>query len=193
MPVPDFIAPFSYMDAPTSFSQDFADMEFNFDSLDWDNLMNIPDNNMLTISNDLPDGIEAPVAPGQRVLGSDWNYTDGLPPQRIDLVEAKCIEMRRYLTSFTSGVDPQAIGQYITRERLVDCIQLFAKHYQSIQPIIHLPTFELTDTAPDLLLAMMLVGACYSKNIIPPSTVVQTAIHIVLTIESSPVCPKFSH
>ena len=190
MPIPDFIAPFSYMDAPANFSQDLGDMDFSFDSLDWDALINVPEDAILTISSDLPDSIETPVALDKRVTGGDWNYTEGLPLQRVDLVEAKCIEMRKYLTNFTRGVDPNAIGQYITRERLVNCVQLFAKHYQSIQPIIHLPTFELTDTPPDLLLAMMLVGACYSKNIIPSSTVVQAAIHVVLTIESSSVGPE---
>ena len=64
---------------------------------------------------------------------------------------------------------------------------VFAKCFQSIQPILHLPTFELTKTPPDLLTAMMLVGACYSSNVIPPTVVVQGAIHMLLVLESSSV------
>ena len=123
--------------------------------------------------------------------GAAWQPSPGLLLPQVDSVEGKCLEIREYLCSSQTGLDARSVSKYITRDRLVACVQSYGVHYQAVQPILHLPTFELGKTSPILLVAIMLVGACYSDDLMPPSTIVQCAIHVLLLIERSPVsfCP----
>jgi hypothetical protein len=185
----DFNTPFEHMTASLLSGYGSTSINDAFQHLDWDSLLTFaewPDNvapAAISAPTTSSDFTETSSAPKEFV----WNFTQGLHLQQVDSVEAKCAELRSYIGGFQTGVDHTLISKYITRDRLVDCVQLYAKCYQSIQPILHLPTFELTKTPPDLLVAMMLVGACYSSNVIPPTIVVQGAIHMLLVLECSPV------
>jgi hypothetical protein len=190
----DFNTPFEYMNATFLSGGGHGSTSMNdaFQDLDWDLLLTFPEGpdnvapatNATTTSSDFSHFTETSSVPKEPV----WNFTEGLHLQQIDSVEAKCVEIRSYIGGFKTGIDHTILFKYITRDRLVDCVQLYAKFFQSIQPILHLPTFELTKTPPDLLAAMMLVGACYSSsNVIPPTVVVQGAIHMLLVLEGSSV------
>ena len=161
-------------------------MELSLQDLDWDSILTFPDWNDSWNDNFnaavLPDPAEANL----RTPETAWQFSAGLQLQQVDSVESKCIEIRNLLASFQTGLDHTTISKYITRDRLVNCIQLYAKHFQSVEPIIHLPTFDLTTTSPFLLAAMMLVGACYSTTEIPAAIVVQCAIHLLIVLENSP-------
>lgn len=191
----DFSTPLEYMNASLLSGYGSTNLIEGFQDLDWDSLMTFPE---------LTDGVTPAVSAPMTSLGftetnmavaePSWNFSQGLHLQQIDSVEAKCAEIRTYIAgSQTSqtGVDHTVLARYVTRDRLVTCIQHYAKCFQSIQPILHLPTFELTKTPPDLLAAMMLVGACYASNVIPPTTVVQGAIHMLLLSENSAVRKSF--
>lgn len=162
-------------------------MDVSLEELEWDSLLTLPEwcdnlNHSVNLPV-LPDSTETNLTPEKRA----WQFTEGLQLQQIDSVEGKCVDIRDYLRSFQTGVHHDSISKYITRDRLINCIQLYGRYYQSVVPILHLPTFELTKTSPVLLMAMMLVGACYSNTDIPAATIVQCAIHVLLVIESSPV------
>lgn len=184
----DLNTPFEYMNA--TFLSGYGSTSINdaFQDLDWDSLLTFPDwpdnvaaaTNTRETSSDFTTTSSVPTEPA-------WNFTEGLHLQQLDSVEAKCVELRNHIGRFQTSIDHTILFKYITRDRLVDCVQLYAKCFQSIQPILHLPTFELTKTPPDLLIAMMLVGACYSGGLIPPTIVVQGAIHMLLVLECSSV------
>ena len=162
-------------------------MELSLQDLDWDSILTLPDwNDSWTDTFNaavLPDVAEA----NQPVTEAAWQFSAGLQLQQVDSVEGKCIEIRNLLASSQTGLDHSSMSKYITRDRLVNCIQLYARHFQSVEPIIHLPTFDLTKTAPVLLAAMMLVGACYSNSEIPAAIVVQCAIHLLIAMDNAPV------
>ncbi|KFY78179.1 hypothetical protein V499_02615 [Pseudogymnoascus sp. VKM F-103] len=182
----DFNTPFDHTNATPLSGYSSAGMNDAFLDLDWDSLLTNLDwpenmvsaNNAATASSDFTEISSVPKE-------AAWNFTEGLQLRQIDSVEAKCVEIQNYIGAFQTGIDHTILSKYITRDRLVDCVQLYGKCFQSIHPILHLPTFELTKTPPDLLAAMMLVGACYSSNIIPPAIVVQGAIHMLLVLECS--------
>lgn len=163
-------------------------MDLSLGDLDWDTVFP---------SSDWTDNFSYPLAvtagsdimePNQPLQNTDRRYVDGLQIQQIDSVEGKCVEIRSLLQGFHTGIHLDSMLEYITRDRLVECIHLYSKYYQSAQPILHLPTFELNKTSPSLLLAMMLVGACYSSSGIPARIIVQCAIHALHVIEGSTVC-----
>lgn len=184
----DFSTPIDYTSSAFLSGPGSASMNDAFFDLDWDSLLTnlewpesvVSANNAATTSSDFTDASSVP-------RESAWNFTEGLQLRQIDSVEAKCLEIQSYIGAFQTGIDHTILSKYLTRNRLVDCVQLYAKCFQSIHPILHLPTFELTKTPPDLLVAMVLVGACYSSNIIPPTIVVQGAIHMLLVLECSTV------
>lgn len=162
-----------------------------FQDIDWDSLLVFPNWTTTTTTEELVSQTPLPLAPVElnAISEQEQPSSTGLQLQQIDSVEAKCVDIRGYLTSSKTGIDPTAISKYTTRDCLVDSIRTYAQTYQSIQPIIHMPTFDLTKTSPELLLAMMLVGACYSDSdtTIPPAIVIQGAIHVLLLIESASV------
>ncbi|KAK5217830.1 hypothetical protein LTR72_009493, partial [Exophiala xenobiotica] len=103
-----------------------------------------------------------------------------------DPVEAKCLEIKNILGDSELFVSKSAIDDSITRSNLVQCINLFDTHFQPNVPILHLPTFSLTDASPLSLLAMTLAGACYSDDTIPISTVSKLAMRLLMLIENQP-------
>ncbi|KAI5786450.1 hypothetical protein DFH27DRAFT_259364 [Peziza echinospora] len=183
----DFDVPFEFMNTTFLSGHGSTSMNDGFLDLDWDSLLTFPEwpeNNVATAI--VPMTTSPTVSSSSVPKEPAWNSTEGLHLQQIDSVEAKCVDIRGYIGGFQTGIDHTILSKYITRDRLVDCVQLYATCFQSIQPILHLPTFELTKTPPDLLAAMMLVGACYSSPaVIPPAIVVQGAIHMLLVLEGS--------
>jgi hypothetical protein len=161
-----------------------VDMEVPLEELRWSSLLDLCDTfdssfNMPALA----DSGETNASPADR----SWQYAEGFQLQQVDIVEAKCVELRSYLRSLPANLPDGFIENYITRNHLVRCIELYGKHYQPIMPILHMPTFNLTTTQPVLLLAMLLIGACYSETDIPEAAIVQCAIHVLLLIEDLPV------
>lgn len=64
---------------------------------------------------------------------------------------------------------------------------LYGKHFQSSLPIVHSPTFDMLKSPPILLLAIMLVGACYAKETIPPAQITKLAMRLLTAIGLEPV------
>lgn len=161
------------------------DIGLSLEDSDWDALLNQGFNTNLNEAFDLS---VFPASSVQDQIRTPWQFTGGLQLQQIDSVEGKCVAIRNYIQSLPSAFGHNSILRYITRDRLVSSIQMYAKHYQSIVPILHLPTFELTKTPPVLLLSMMLIGSCYAGNDIPAAAIIQCAMGVLLAIESSQVC-----
>ena len=82
-----------------------------------------------------------------------------------------------------------AVTAFITRHNLVFCSELYGKHFQPNIPILHMPTFYLIEASPILLLAVMLVGACYSDKLIPVSLINKLSMRLVVLIANQPVSP----
>lgn len=178
---PGYVYPFFQLECPQ------GTLDSTFD-LDWDLLLGPPGWVQPSIQT-----LDVPIRAGgaesaQAADESTMQYSAGLHLHQVDGVEAKCIEIRHLLQSIQTGIPIEPVLQYVTRDRLVNCIQLYAKHYQPVQPLLHLPTFDLTMTETSLLSAIMLVGACYSNNDIPAAIVVQGAIQLLHVMETSPVC-----
>ena len=76
------------------------------------------------------------------------------------------------------------VTAFITRHNLVICSELYGKHFQPNVPILHMPTFYLIEASPILLLAVMLVGACYSDKMIPVSLINKLAMRLLVLIEN---------
>ena len=106
----------------------------------------------------------------------------GFAIAQLDPVEAKCLEVKALLEeSLTFAKDDDALS-YINRENLVLCVGLYGKHFQPNLPDIHIPTFTLTETPPSLLLALMLVGACYSERALPRAIIEKLAMRLLHSI-----------
>ena len=105
----------------------------------------------------------------------------------MDPVEAKCEEIRNLLKGSKPLVSHDMISVYITRENLLLCSGLFGQHFQRHLPIVHAPSFRLTQTPAILLLAIMTAGACYSNDHIPVSSIISFAMQTLIVIENQPV------
>jgi hypothetical protein len=120
-----------------------------------------------------------------------YNPVSGFLPVQIDPVEAKCADIRVIIRESINDDDDVLIS-HITRTNLVHLIEVYSRHYQPNIPIIHGPTFCLVYESPVLLLAMMLVGACYSpENTISTPIVNKLAIILLNWIDNQSV--RYSH
>ena len=106
---------------------------------------------------------------------------------QVDPVEARCLEIRILLQNSEPFVAKDIVTAYITRHNLIRCTELYGKHFQPNVPILHMPTFNLTEASPILLLAIMVVGACYSDDLIPNSHTNKLAMRLLVLIENQPV------
>jgi hypothetical protein len=122
----------------------------------------------------------------ESVLGPSPNgFLNGLLTAQIDPVEAKCANIRAIIGAFGTN---DSLLSYFTRANLVLLVELYSQYYQPNIPIVHEPTFRLIHESPVLLLAMMLVGACYSpENTIPSTTVTKLSVMLLGWIDSQPV------
>jgi hypothetical protein len=68
------------------------------------------------------------------------------------LLEGFCNEAGKYAQSFPS------------LSTITYFHQLFFSHVQRRFPVLHIPTFNPNDASPNLLLAMAIVGSCYSES-----------------------------
>ena len=117
---------------------------------------------------------------------SDLHQTGGFSLHQIDPVGAKCLEIQTLLRNSEAFVSPDIVTRYLTRTNLATCIELYGRHFQPNVPILHMPTFNVAKTSPILLLAMMLVGACYSNKLIPVSHINKLAMQLLTLIEHQP-------
>ena len=105
----------------------------------------------------------------------------------MDPVEAKCDEVRHLLKGSEPLVTEEMISTYFTRENLLLFTGLYGKVWQRNYPILHAPTFELIETSPILLLAIMIVGANCCEGPIPMADIVKLAIRLLILIQNQPV------
>ena len=116
---------------------------------------------------------------------------DGFSLARLDPIEAKCSEIIDLLKRSDPTDSEEIIHPYITRNNMVRSCHLYGKHFQHNLPIIHSPSFDILKSPPILLLAVMLVGACYSEDSIPPAQVTMLAMRLLAVIGSEPASFKF--
>ena len=123
---------------------------------------------------------------------SDLRQTTGFSVEQIDPVEAKCVEIKNLLQTSEPFLSGETIWGHVTRHNLVTCVELYGRFFQPNVPILHMPTFNLTNAPTILLSAMMLVGACYSDSLIPFSHITKLAMQLLVLIEQQPVCITFA-
>lgn len=167
------------------------DVELGLDDLDWDSLLAFPEvsEGLITSAPTLP--LREPQFPNSLSKGTNWPVTQGFHVEQLDSVESKVIELRNFLRASSASICDNQITSFITREKLLRCIQLYGIKYHPVMPMLHIPTFELVKTDQVLLLAMMLVGACYSDVIASGTAIIQFAVHVLLTIEALPVSLQY--
>lgn len=112
---------------------------------------------------------------------------NGFSLARLDPVEAKCYQIIELLKRSEPIVSEDLAYPYITRYNLVHLCHLYGKYFQRNLPIIHSPTFDVLKSPPILLLAIILVGACYSEGFIPADDVTKLAMRLLTVIADEPV------
>jgi hypothetical protein len=117
---------------------------------------------------------------------------DGFSLARLDPIEAKCSEIIALLKRLDPTDSEGIVDPYITRNNMVQGCHLYGRHFQRNLPIIHSPSFDILTSPPILLLAVILVGACYDENTIPPTQVTKLAMRLLAAIGAEPVNLKVS-
>ena len=118
--------------------------------------------------------------------------TDNFSLHKLDPLRCKCEEIIEVLKRADAHDADQAIYSYITRDNMVYLCHLYGKHFQQNMSIIHAPTFAIWNSPPTLILAIMLVGACYSPDTIPASQVAKLARKLLTTMALEPVSSPFA-
>lgn len=111
---------------------------------------------------------------------------------QMDPAEAKCAEIRKLVQSAYVFRNDQALLQHITRDKMLTCHQLYGQHIQPNLPLLHSPTYQFTQTAPILSLVIMVVGACYSPELLPSNTLSRFAIRLSMMINDECVSLLFT-
>ena len=111
---------------------------------------------------------------------------DGFSLARLDPIAAKCSQIIDLLKESEVPDSEGSSYVYITRDNLVRTCHHYGKHFQHNLPIIHSPSFNVLESPPILLLAVMLVGSCYTENSIPPAQVTKLAMRLLSVIGSQP-------
>ncbi|KAK5702412.1 hypothetical protein LTR17_022339 [Elasticomyces elasticus] len=111
-----------------------------------------------------------PGAFGSEYSVHEENGIPGFPNWSTDdPLQAKVDSLTHYC--FPNGVDAHqgdTPAQIVKACLTVDNIKHFAEHYTSYQghwPILHMPTFKLTEATNGLVMAMMCIGAVYSSRL----------------------------
>lgn len=113
-------------------------------------------------------------------------FQGGFSLEQIDPVEAKCIELRKFLAGSEPLLTEEIISTCVTRENLLLFIKSFGRDYTKNFPILHSPTFTLSTTPLILLIAMFCVGACYCEGVVPPAYVFKIAMRVLMMITHQP-------
>jgi hypothetical protein len=152
-----------------------------------------PDEELLLHRNREGDVTDATSLADARTTSSCASYDStnsihgGFNLSQLDPVEAKCIEIRALLSALGRSAPDGSTLSYVNRSNLIHCVGLYGKHFQPNLPIIHRSTFTIAETSPALLLALMLVGACYSEKTVPRTIVDQLTMHLSAWIGSQTV------
>ena len=112
---------------------------------------------------------------------------DGFSMMELDPVEAKAADIRNLLQGQDSLLSQEVIARYITRENVLTCCELYGKNFQRNLPLLHTPTFKLTEASPLLALSLTLAGACYSPAVIPYSCITKFAMRLLLVVQNQTV------
>ena len=115
------------------------------------------------------------------------SISNGFSLNRLDPLRRKCDEIIELLRRASSHDADEIIYGYITRQNMVHLCHLYGKHFQQNMSIIHAPTFDMAQSPPTLLLAIMLVGACYTPDTIFPSQVAKLARRLLTAMALDPV------
>ena len=113
--------------------------------------------------------------------------SSGFSLTRLDPLESKCNELIDLLKRADPLNSNKAIYPYISRHNMVHLCHLYGQNFQNNVPIIHSPTFDMVKAPPILLLAIMLVGACYSEDSIPAAQITKLAMQLLTVIGLEPV------
>ena len=72
----------------------------------------------------------------------------------------------------------------LTRDKMLLFCRLYGQHFSANFPVFHRPSFQITQTPPLLLAAILIVGACYAREHISTDTIVLLAIFLLNLIEN---------
>lgn len=115
----------------------------------------------------------------------------GFSVDQIDPVEASCQGLRNLLkASEPLVVTDEMISASITRENVLLCCRAYGEMFQRNYPIIHMPSFKLTETPPLLLLAVILGGACGSDGQpLSSAYITKFAMQTLILVQNQSVSP----
>ena len=105
---------------------------------------------------------------------------------QLDPLEVKCAEIKKMFTK-PGSVTTTEFDSFITRDNMIRYVQLYGSHFHPHIPILHLPTFEMIKTSNTLLLAMMIAGACYCEDYVPPPTIARLSMRLLLLVDGAAV------
>ena len=111
----------------------------------------------------------------------------GFSENQTDPVEARCREIRDMLNEPKFSITTEEATSFISRSNLIHYCNLFGRHFLCHYPILHCPSFRLTECSPLLLLAMSIVGSCYSDLTTPPKLLVKLAVGLLKALKLSSV------
>lgn len=94
------------------------------------------------------------------------------------------------MREFQPKMPEEVITRCMNRQGLVRAIDLCGKNHQSNLPIIHSPTFSLSECPPILLIAMFCVGACYAQDMFSARDIFKIAMGTLIMIQNLPVSAK---
>ena len=108
----------------------------------------------------------------------------GFSYERMDTVQVKCDEIKRLLHGSEPLVVQSMIDEHITREKVLLCCHLYGKNFQRHFPVVHSPSFNLSQTPAPLLLAITIAGAGFEERQMPSAVINKLAMRLLLLIES---------
>ncbi|OQD79289.1 hypothetical protein PENANT_c055G05364 [Penicillium antarcticum] len=103
--------------------------------------------------------------------------------EQLDPLFAKCAAIKALLREPGLAVPEGILTNSINRDNLLLALQLFSQNFQRHIPFLHTPTFDLAAANPLLVLAMFVVGVCYTDIIRPPNYIFPMAIQVFVHIE----------
>lgn len=133
---------------------------------------------------------------GQWQTGQDWTHIryelpqltiPVFPLERLDPVEALCVEIRDLLNSVGPVINEETSSTYVTRANLILFSELCSRHFLQQLPVLHIPSFHLVNTPPMLLIAIFVAGACFADDQMSVDTIHEIGMGLLKVIENQPV------